>query len=132
MGGRGSSSGMSDTGRRYGTEYDTLAQFGNVKVVRFKENTTAKVPMETMTSGRIYATVDKFNDIKSFSFYDHNLERMKQIDVKGKKHDEALPHTHYGYEHDENGTYPGVTKKDKKIIDQVMTQWERRRKKLNL
>lgn len=132
MGGRGSSSGISDTGMVYGTEYDTLAQFGNVKVVRFKENATAKVPMETMTPGRIYATVDKFNDIKSFSFYDYDLERTRQIDVKGKKHNNALPHTHNGYEHEEYGTYPGVKKKDKVIMDRIMIQWERRRKKLNL
>ena len=48
MGGRGASSGISDSGKRYGTEYKTIAQFGNVKVVRANDG-GAKAPMETMT-----------------------------------------------------------------------------------
>ncbi|MFR1834240.1 MAG: hypothetical protein ACLSX5_13950 [Lachnospiraceae bacterium] len=132
MGGRGASSGISDTGKRYRTEYKTLAQFGNVKVVRYMDSDTAKSPMETMTPGRVYATVDKFNDIKFITFYDSNLERNKQIDVKGKKHDGALPHTHNGYEHDEYGTYPGVSEKDTKRINKILKQWEQRRKRLHI
>ena len=31
MGGRGSSSGISDKGKKYGTEYHTVAQFGEIK-----------------------------------------------------------------------------------------------------
>ena len=31
MGGRGSSSGISDKGKKYGTEYHTVAQFGRNK-----------------------------------------------------------------------------------------------------
>lgn len=34
MGGRGSSSGISDKGKKYGTEYHTVAQFGEIKVIR--------------------------------------------------------------------------------------------------
>ena len=132
MGGRGASSGISDTGKRYRTEYKTLAQFGNVKVVRYMDSDPAKSPMETMTPGRVYATVDKFNDIKFITFYDSNLERNKQIDVKGKKHDGALPHTHNGYEHDEYGTYPGVSEKDTKRINKILKQWEQRRKRLHI
>ena len=82
MGGRGASSGISDSGKRYGTEYKTIAQFGNVKVVRANDG-GAKAPMETMTPGRVYATVDKFNDIKYITFHDAEGERVKQIDVKG-------------------------------------------------
>ena len=131
MGGRGSSSGISDAGKRYSTEYKTLAQFGNVKVVKYNGG-NAKSPMETMTPGRVYATVDKNNDIKFITFHDANGERMKQDDIKGVPHAGALPHTHSGYEHDEYGTYPGVSSKDQKIIDRVLNQWEKRRKKLNL
>ena len=131
MGGRGASSGISDSGKRYGTEYKTIAQFGNVKVVRANDG-GAKAPMETMTPGRVYATVDKFNDIKYITFHDAEGERVKQIDVKGKKHNGALPHTHNGYEHDEYGTYPGLSGKDEKLVSNVLQQWERKRKKLNL
>ena len=131
MGGRGASSGISDSGKRYGTEYKTLAQFGNVKVVQANNGGT-KAPMETMTPGRIYATVDKFNDIKYITFHDTEGERMKQIDVKGRKHDGAIPYTHSGYEHDEYGTYPGLSANDRKIVDKVLKSWETKRKKLNL
>jgi hypothetical protein len=131
MGGRGSASGMSDSGNRYGTEYKTLAQFGNVKVVKYNGG-NAKSPMETMQPGRIYATVDKKNDIKFITFHDPENERNKQVDIKGVPHDGSLPHTHYGYEHYEYGTYPGVSAKDQKIIDKILKQWDRRRKKLNL
>ena len=132
MGGRGSSSGMSDSGKKYGTEYRTIAQFGNIKVLKYKDSDTAKAPLETMTPGRVYATVDKFNDIKNITFYDSNLERSRQIDIKGKQHEKVIPHTHNGYEHDEHGTYLGVYQKDKIIVDRVLKQWEVKRKKLNL
>lgn len=131
FGGRGASSGISDSGKRYRTEYKTLAQFGNVKVVQ-ANNGEAKAPMETMTPGRIYATVDRFNDIKYITFHDTEGERVKQIDVKGKKHNGALPHTHNGYEHDEHGTYPGLSAKDSKRVEKILKSWEKKRKKLNL
>lgn len=131
MGGRGASSGISDKGKRYESEYRTVAQFGNIKVVKSVDGNT-KAPMETITRGRVYATLDRYNDIKYISFYDVEGERIKQIDVKGKKHEGALPHTHNGYEHDEYGTYPGVSDKDQKIVDRALSQWEARRKKLNL
>ena len=131
MGGRGSSSGMSDTGKKYRTEYKTLAQFGNVKVVKYNGG-NARSPMETMAPGRVYATVDKYNDIKFVTFHDANGERIKQIDIKGVPHAGALPHTHNGYEHEEYGMYPGVSPKDQKIIDKILKQWEIRRKKLKL
>lgn len=130
MGGRGSSSGMSDDGKRYGTEYKTLAQFGNVKVIKYKGG-NARAPMETITPGRVYATVDKRNDIKFITFHD-TTDRIKQIDLKGVPHDGALPHTHSGYIHDEYGTYPGVSVKDQKLVDKITNQWARKRKKLNL
>lgn len=49
MGGRGSSSGISDKGKKYGTEYKAVAQFGEIKVIRMNGNTSIKAPMETMT-----------------------------------------------------------------------------------
>lgn len=131
MGGRGASSGLSDKGKKYGTEYTTIAQFGNVKVVRANDG-GAKAPMETMTPGHVYATVDKFNDIKYITFHDAEGERVKQIDVKGKKHNGALPHTHNGYEHDEYGTYPGLSDMDSKRVEKILKSWGIRRKKLNL
>lgn len=86
MGGRGSASGMSDEGKRYGTEYKAIAQFGNVKVVKYNgENgkTQAKTPKETMTPGRIYATVDKFYDIKILHFTMRKQNALNRLILKG-------------------------------------------------
>ena len=53
MGGRGSSTGVSDHGIPYGREYHSLLTVGNIKfVVKLSGSTTA--PMETMTKGRVY------------------------------------------------------------------------------
>lgn len=50
MGGRGSSSGMSNSGKPYGTEYKTLLKSGNIRFVQ-RINNSAATPMETMTKG---------------------------------------------------------------------------------
>ena len=98
MGGRGLSSGISASGKKYGTEYETLYQSGNIKFVRYKGK-SATAPMETMTKGRIYATVNRNNEIKSITYYDKHNKRYKQIDlthghnVNGKVEN---PHTHKG------------------------------------
>ena len=41
--------------------------------------------MEIMVLGCVYATVDKFNDIKYITFHDVQRERVRQIDVKGTR-----------------------------------------------
>ena len=56
MGGRGASSGISDKGRKYGSEYNTILQEGNIKFVT-KSDRTSETLMETMTPGRVYVTV---------------------------------------------------------------------------
>lgn len=129
MGGRGSASGMSSKGKAYGTEYTTLLQSRNIKFVRYN-NGAATAPMETMTKGRIYATVDYKDEVKHISFYDNENKRYKQIDldhyhkVDGNK---EKPHTHYGYIHDENGTKKSDIN-DHTIIDIVKKIWQNREK----
>lgn len=124
MGGRGSSSGMSNKGKAYGTEYTMLHASGNIKFVEYKEG-SATTPMETMTNGRVYATVNKKGELKSISYYGKNNKRYKQIDtghshkVDGRKID---PHTHKGYLHDEKGTR-ALTGKEKKMLDRVNKTW---------
>ena len=51
MGGRGASSGISESGRKYGTEFTTLLQEGNIKFVKYNDANNAKDPLETMTRG---------------------------------------------------------------------------------
>lgn len=86
MGGRGSSSGISDKGKVYGTEYSTLYQSGNIKFVRYNDSASAKTPMETMTKGRVYVTINEQNNLKSITYYDKHNKRFKQIDVSGSAH----------------------------------------------
>lgn len=127
MGSRGASAGIADNGKRYGTEFVAKAQFGEIKIVRPTSGSTT-APMETMTPGRIYATLNPKGDIKHISFYDDEGKRVKQIDY-GHKHEGADPHTHYGYEHDENGSYPGLSEADQRLADEVREWWNKNRKK---
>lgn len=125
MGGRGASSGISDKGKTYGTEYTTLLQEGNVKFVRYNDG-AASAPMETMTRNRTYAIVNDKNELRSIVFFDKENKRYKQIDIAGKPHKVEgkwiLPHTHLGYVHDEKGTY-AVSEKDKRLIDKIVKTW---------
>ncbi len=132
MGGRGASLGISDKGKRYGAEYKAYGQIGNVKIVKYKDSKSITAPMETMPPNRVYATLDRYNDVKFITFYDANGERSKQIDLKGTPHgDLDIPHAHYGYEHNENGDGE-LSDKDKAIVDKIVNYWSRKRKRLNM
>lgn len=131
MGGRGASSGISADGKPYGSEYTTILQEKNIKfvVVNSGSNTS---PLETMTKGRIYVTVDKTKgSLKSISFYDAQNMRYKQIDldhfhkVDGKS---LKPHTQEGYFH--NGRAYAPTKTEKNLIDFVYRVWYKNHSKL--
>lgn len=124
MGGRGASSGMSDKGKPYGTEYHTLLQDGNIKFVAINEGAPT-APLETMTKGRIYVTVnEKENSLKSITFYDNNNKRYKQIDldhyhkIDGKS---EKPHIQMGYFH--NGKASKLSDEDSALVDRVFIKW---------
>lgn len=127
MGGRGASSGVSNKGKKYGTEYTTLLQSGNIKFVRYNDAVSAKTPMETMTKDRVYVIVNHKNELKSITLYDSDGKRIKQVDLRGAAHmingEKVLPHSHKGYEHDENGTKK-LTKKENALIAKVNKIWE--------
>lgn len=126
MGGRGASSGVSVKGKKYGTEYTTVFKNGNIKFIKQNDSGSIKTPMETMSKGRIYALLDKNNQIKSITQYSVDGLRRKQIDVTGRPHKiegkMVLPHTHKGYWHDEKGTFE-LSKEDKKVVDKVTRLW---------
>lgn len=129
MGGRGASSGRSNSGKAYGTEYTTLYQSGNIKFVRYNDSKSAKTPMETMTKGRVYATVDSKNDLKAITYFNKVNKRNKQIDLD-KPHNGLSPHTHHGYLHNENDSKKGAAKltpEEKIMIDRVKTLWYNRK-----
>ena len=104
MGGRGSSSGVSNSGKPYGTEFATLLQISNIKYVRHNKG-SATAPMETMTRGRVYVTVNADNAL-----------------INGVM---TIPHTHKGYEHSEKGVY-NVSIKEQEMIDRVTKIWHNR------
>lgn len=130
MGGRGASSGVSSKGEPYGTEYKTVYQSGNIKFVKPNLGSTT-APMETMTKGRVYVTLDKKNEPKHITYYDKEDKRYKQIDlshthfVNGKA---EKPHVHKGYYHNEKGDYL-PSPKERKMIDRILKSWHNRRSK---
>lgn len=128
MGGRGSSSGVSVKGKSYGSEYKSLLTYGNIKfVVPIEGSTTA--PMETMTKNRVYVTLDKTGEPKFISYYDSENKRKKQIDLQ-HLHKGVKPHTHHGYEHNENDSAKGaanLTTKERKMVDKVDEVWKEKK-----
>ncbi len=125
MGGRGSNTGVSVKGKVYGSEYRSLLTSGNVKyVVPTSGNTTA--PMETMTNNRVYVTLDGDGNPKFISYYDRENKRRKQIDLD-KPHMGVFPHTHHGYDHNENDTGKGftyLTSKERAMVERVTNTWK--------
>ena len=104
-----------------------MHKVGNIKFVRYNGG-NAKSPMETMTKGRIYGTVNKQGVLKSLTFYDSVNKRNKQIDLEGVPHKLngvlTLPHVHYGYNHEE---YRG-TQADIKIVEKAVNSWYNRKR----
>ncbi len=130
MGGRGSSSGMSASGKPYGTEYKTLAVEGNIKFVQ-RINGSATAPLETMTKGRVYVTVNNDGDLKYISYYDRTNKRNKTIDL-AHRHNGVVPHVHHGYIHDENDGPKGATglsTKEALMVEKVKNVWYNKNRK---
>lgn len=128
MGGRGSSSGVSVKGKKYGTEYKSLLKSGNIKFVQINEGSVT-APMETMTRGRVYVTLTNGDNPtpKFISYYDNENKRVKQIDLD-KPHKGVSPHTHHGYEHNELDSSKGfanLTVEERKIVERVYEVWEK-------
>lgn len=78
MGGHGASSGMSNKGKPYGSEYKTVLRDGNIKFVK-ANNGSATAPLETMTRGRVYVTVNAADELKRLFLRGYE-EMMKRLD----------------------------------------------------
>lgn len=130
MGGRGASSGISVSGKPYGSEFRALLKDGNIKFSK-ANNGSATAPLETMTRGRVYVTVNAADELKFISYYDNQNKRTKTIDLT-KPHKGVLPHTHHGYEHFENDSKKGfanLTTEEKAMVARVRKLWYNRRSK---
>ena len=125
------SSGTSVKGKPYGSEYTALYQSGNIKFVRYNDSKSAKTPMETMTRGRVYVTINAKGNLAAITYYDKANRRTKQIDLD-KPHMGISPHTHHGYKHSENDTakgYAHLTPEEKRMVDRVRRIWQNRHSK---
>ena len=123
MGGRGASSGMSDKGKPYGTQYKTLLRSGNINFVQ-KNNRNSETLFETMTRGRVYVSVGG-NDLLQITYYDNQNKRSKTIDLK-HYHGAMNPHAHHGYEHNERDGPKGaasLTTEEKRMVARVKRIW---------
>ena len=131
MGGRCASVGISKQGTKYGTEYKTLFEKGKIKFIT-PTSGSANTPMETMSKGRIYVTINNKNEIKSITFYDRQNKRRRQIDLRGTPHrvngKAILPHVHLGYWHNEKGDRD-LTRKERRLVARIKKIWYNRRNK---
>ena len=124
MGGRGASSGMSDKGKPYGSEYHAILQEGNIKFVVPNDGAT-KAPMETMTRNRVYVTVNPKYGPVYITYHDAENKRTKTIDLQ-HTHRGEKPHVHHGYEHNERDGPKGATglsPKERKMVERVWRIW---------
>lgn len=115
---------MSDKGNPYGSQYHTLLEVDNIKFVS-KNTRQSENLMETMTSGRVYATVGGEAVIR-ITFFDEENKRSKVIELD--KRTETW-HVHQGYEHTEysENHWDPLSDSDRKILDKVLTAWNNRK-----
>ena len=124
MGGRGASSGMSVKGKPYGSEFKTVIKNSNIKFVKAVDE-AQKTPMETMTRGRVYVTLNKNDNIKAITYYDTENKRINQIDLD-RPHDKVSPHTHHDYIYNENDSAKGyayLATFEKNLVERVKKIW---------
>lgn len=128
MGGRGAGSGLDPyEGRdgkmfRYGEEFKTLWQDGRVKYVTpRKEKESIRVPEETRTPARIYATIDKNNRVKYITYYDSKGKKAVQIDLQ-HRHNGMQPHAHDETNHGEGRPLSPSESRD---VETITQRWEK-------
>lgn len=132
LGGRGSASGISDKGRKYGTEYRTLFQSNNIKFIKYDISKSATSPYETRSNHRIYVTINNKNEPKYITMYRNNGKRLAQIDISGPTHTQdgrkfETPHIHVGYEH--QGSYVrNLNFWEKRLLSRTKNIWYNKRK----
>ena len=129
MGGRGASSGISANGKQYGSEFQTLMKISNIKFVKANNANNAKDPLETMTKGRVYVTVNGSNQLNSINYYDPVGKRIKSINLLHDHNEIKGDHKHIGYYHDETGGTHRLTPQEKKLVAFVKQVWYNQRSK---
>ena len=122
---------MSKYGNRYGSQYRSYLTAGNIKFVIKNEGAKESL-METMTRGRVYVRFDDGGNLREIVYFDNDNKRAKQVDL-AHFHDKIKPHTHHGYEHDENDTekgYARLTADERAMVERVYEIWENERERV--
>lgn len=127
MGGRGAASGTSAKGFEYGTEFKSLLRVDNIKFVQYQLKNEARIPEETMSSGRnrVYVIVNQQNVLKSITFYNKEGILRRQIDLD-HAHDKQSPHVHAVKISANRREIVPLTKSDKAYIEKVRRIWNNR------
>ena len=130
VGGRGASSGISDRGNEYGSQFYSIMDVngkplvsGNIKFIESNSRKSESL-FETMTKGRVYAVVGG-NDLLKIVYFDKENKHVKEINF-GHKHAELDPHVHHGYYHNERDGEKGATKlnvEEKKMVARAKKIW---------
>lgn len=130
MGGRGASSGMSEKGKTYGSQFHSVIDTngkpltsGNIKFIESNARDSESL-FETRTKGRVYALVGG-KDLLKIVYFDKENKHTKEINF-GHKHANLDPHVHHGYFHNERDGSKGATKlnpEEKKMIERVKKIW---------
>lgn len=120
FGGRGASSGFSDKGKKYGSQYKTLLEHENIKFVT-NVGKNYEPLMETMTQGRIYVQVGG-EDILRIVQNGENNQRNKVIEYDRKNKEW---HVHHGYFHSEYSEkiHDPLSVSDKELLDRIKKIW---------
>ncbi len=85
-----------------------------------------------MTSGRVYVTVGGGKDLLQVIYFDTQNKKTKSIDLT-HMHAGLKPHTHHGYNHNENDNKKGATglsAKERKLLDKINRIWYNHKKQV--
>ncbi|MFA1014917.1 hypothetical protein [Dubosiella newyorkensis] len=123
MGGRGASSGFSQKGNKYGSQYKPYFTKGNIAFVS-KVSRQSESLMETMTKGRIYVVAGD-RKLQKIVYFDSDGKRIKEINLD-LAHLGMQPHTHHRYFHNENDGPEGATslsESERKMVEKARRYW---------
>ena len=111
---------------RYGSEFKSIARFdtsrGEVKVLEQAVSGNNKKPLETMTPGRVYATVHADGHINNIYFYDESGRSVEEWNIGDHPHYGSRYHKHIGYYHSENGGRP-LNEAEMDYVREVEAKW---------
>lgn len=129
MGGRGASSGISNKGHKYGTDYKTILKDGNVMFIE-KNREDAEELLETMTRGRIYVTLNSKGNPSNIYYFNNELKRNRRIDIT-QYHKKMKPHNHHFEEQIVQNGKKGASKlttKETKMVERIEKIWSKYKK----